>query len=158
MALAPKRALSWNTKYGLKFTEIVFRLYRVVFSATSHPSNAMEPTKPARLEPTKPPRPDKSAKSNVAPRWKITSESEEDDDQAGVLGPSGAWTVSQPSLWLVALSLDRCGGGPHLSNVLCGDGCGRRGRSSSSIPLIRTPPLLVEGRSQVEVNKVDYCR
>ena len=52
-------------------------------------------------------------------RYSLFAEPEEDDGQAGFLGPSGAWAVSIPSLWLAALSLDRCGGGPHLSNVLC---------------------------------------
>ena len=60
------------------------------------------------------------------------SQSKEDDGQAGVRGPSGAWTVSLPSLWLVALSLDRRGAGPHLSNVLCGDVCGREGGAAAT--------------------------
>ena len=54
-----KTALTRNTKLVAKSTENDFVPYLIVFYASSHPSNATEPTKTLG--------PDKSAKSNPSP-------------------------------------------------------------------------------------------
>ena len=60
---ARKTALTRNTKLVAKSTENDFVPYLKVFYASSHPSNATEPTKSLG--------PDKSAKSNPSPRQKL---------------------------------------------------------------------------------------
>ena len=61
---ARKTAATRNTMLVANSTENVFIPYLIVFYASSHPSNAMEPTKALG--------PDKSAKSNPSPRQKLT--------------------------------------------------------------------------------------
>ena len=58
-------ALTRNTKLVANSTENDFVPYLIVFYASSHPSNATEPTKTLG--------PDKSAKSNPSPRQKLIS-------------------------------------------------------------------------------------
>ena len=60
---ARKTALTRNTKLVAKSTENDFVPYLIVFYASSHPSNAAEPTKTLG--------PDKSARSNPSPRQKL---------------------------------------------------------------------------------------
>ena len=61
---ARKTAPTRNTKLVANFTEKVLIHYLIVFYASSHPSNAVEPTKALGLI--------KSAKSNPSPRQKLT--------------------------------------------------------------------------------------